>query len=287
MSSAAQAAEPWWALSYRTVARLRHWGLRGAAVLYLGLMIGLPVAAIINEGFGEGLRALRDAFAYPGATQAIILTLWTSTVAAVVNGLFGTMLAYVLVRYRFRGRQMLSAIVDLPLAIPTLVTGLMLRAVYSSTTPVGRALEGAGIKVVFARLGILLALCAVTLPFVVRAVQPVLLELDIAEEEAAQTLGASGWATFRRIVLPAIRPAIAVGALLTFARSLGELGAVFLLSGNMPGRTLTAPVLIYQMANQWKYDQAAAVSTLLFTIAFVVVLVTTRLARARTGEDAA
>jgi sulfate transport system permease protein len=248
-------------------------------------MIGLPVAAIIDKGFGEGLGALRDAFAYPGASEAIVLTLWTSTVAAIVNGVFGTMLAYALVRYRFRGRHMLSAIVDLPLAIPTLVTGVMLRALYAPTSPVGRVLEGAGIKVVFAQLGVLVALCTVTLPFVVRAVQPVLLELDIAEEEAAQTLGASGWATFRRIVLPAIRPAIAVGALLTFARAIGEIGAVILLSGNMPGRTLTAPVLIYQMANQWKYDQAAAVATLLFTVAFVVVLVTTRLARTRTCEE--
>jgi len=287
LSSAAQAAEPWWALSYRTVARLRHWGLRGAALLYLGLMIGLPVAAIVNEGFGKGLTAFRDAIAWPGGTQAIVLTLWTATLAAVVNGLFGTMLAYALVRYRFRGRQMLSAIVDLPLAIPTLVTGLMLRALYGSTSPVGRALEGVGIKVVFAQLGILLALCTVTLPFVVRAVQPVLLELDIAEEEAAQTLGASGWATFRRIVLPAIRPAIAVGALLTFARSIGEIGAVWLLSGNMPGRTLTAPVWIYQLAYQFKEDQAAAVATLLFTIAFVMVMVTTRLARTHTGAEQA
>lgn len=285
MSSAAQAVQARWAPSYRTVARLRHWGLRGAAVLYLALMIGLPVAAIIDKGFGEGLGALRDAFAYPGASEAIVLTLWTSTVAAIVNGVFGTMLAYALVRYRFRGRHMLSAIVDLPLAIPTLVTGVMLRALYAPTSPVGRVLEGAGIKVVFAQLGVLVALCTVTLPFVVRAVQPVLLELDIAEEEAAQTLGASGWATFRRIVLPAIRPAIAVGALLTFARAIGEIGAVILLSGNMPGRTLTAPVLIYQMANQWKYDQAAAVATLLFTVAFVVVLVTTRLARTRTCEE--
>jgi sulfate transport system permease protein len=287
MSSVARATEPWWALSYRTVARLRHWSLRGAAVLYLGVMIALPVAAIIDEGFASGLSSLRDAFAYPGATEAVVLTLWMSVAAAVVNAFFGTMLAYALVRYRFRGRQMLSAIVDLPLAIPTLVTGVMLRALYAPTSPVGRVLEGAGIKVVFAQLGILLALLVVTLPFVVRAVLPVLLELDVAEEEAAATLGASGWATFRKIVLPAIRPAIAAGALLTFARSLGEFGAVVILSGNITGRTLTAPVLIVQLYGQFKPDQAAAVATVLFAIAFAVVLITTRLARTHTGEDVA
>jgi sulfate transport system permease protein len=285
MSSAAQVAWPRWAPSYRTTARLRHWSLRGAAVLYLGLMIGLPMAVVIDKGFANGLTALREALAYPGATEAIVLTLWTSAIAVIVNALFGTMLAYALVRYRFRGRRFLSAIVDLPLAIPTLVTGVMLRALYGPTSPVGRALEGAGIKVVFAQLGILLALCIVTLPFVVRAVQPVLLELDVAEEEAAQTLGASGWTTFRRVVLPAIRPAIAAGALLTFARSIGEFGSIVIVSGNITGKTLTAPVLIFQLASQFKPDQAAAVASVLFAISFALVLLTTRLVRTRKEEE--
>jgi sulfate transport system permease protein len=157
----------------------------------------------------------------------------------------------------------------------------MLVALYGPASPIGRAMEGAGIEVVFARLGILLALLVVTLPFVVRAVQPVLLELDPAEEEAAQTLGASGWTTFRRIVLPAIRPAIAAGALLVFARSLGEFGSVVIVSGNITGRTLTAPVLIFQLASQFKPEQAAAVASVLFAISFGTVLITTRLARGR------
>lgn len=271
-------------MSYRTVARLRHWGLRGAAILYLGLMIALPVAAIIDEGFAGGLAALRDALATPGAAEAIRLTLVMAAATAVINALFGTLLAYVLVRYRFPGRNVLSAIVDLPLAIPTLVTGVMLVALYGPNSLIGGALEGVGIQVIFAQLGILLALLVVTLPFVVRAVQPVLLELDIAEEEAATTLGASGWTTFRRIVLPAIRPAIAAGALLTFARSLGEFGSVVIVSGNITGRTLTAPVFIFQLASQFKPDQAAAVSTVLFTISFVLVLITTRLVRSHRGE---
>jgi sulfate transport system permease protein len=139
--------------------------------------------------------------------------------------------------------------------------------------------------VVYAKLGILVALCVVTLPFVVRAVQPVLLELDPAEEEAAQTLGASGWTTFRKIVLPAIRPAIAAGALLVFARSLGEFGSIVLVSGNFPHKTLTAPYLIYTLASQFKPDQGAAVATVLFAISFVVVLVTTRLTRPQKGRE--
>ncbi len=285
MASAAETIERRRGLSYRTIARLRHGSLRGAAILYLGLMIALPVAALIDKGFAKGLTSLREALAYPGAKEAIILTLQTSAAAAIINALFGTMLAYALVRYRFRGRQLVSAIVDLPLAIPTLVTGLMLMALYGPNTALGEALAGVGIKVVFAKLGILLALCVVTLPFVVRAVQPVLLELDPAEEEAAQTLGASGWTTFRKIVLPAIRPAIAGGALLVFARSLGEFGSIVLVSGNMPFKTLTAPVLIYQLANQFKPDQAAAVAAVLFGISFVVVLVTTRLTRTQKGKE--
>lgn len=283
MASAVQTVERRWIPSSRTVARMRHWSLRGAAVLYLGLFIALPIAAILEKGFAGGLADLRAALATPGATEAILLTLFMAFLTAVINALFGTLLAYVLVRFRFLGRQVLSAIVDLPLAIPTLVTGVMLVVLYGPSTPIGRALAGAGIKVIFAQLGILLALLIVTLPFVVRAVQPVLLELDVAEEEAAATLGASGWTTFRKIVLPAIRPAIAAGALLTFARSLGEFGSVVVVSGNITGRTLTAPVLIVQLAGQFKPEQAAAVATVLFAIAFVVVLVTTRLVRTRTG----
>ncbi len=284
MASAAHAVERRWSLSSRTAARLRHWSLRTAAVAYLLLMIALPAAVVIHKGFARGLGDLRAALAYPGATGAIWLTLETSTAAAAINAVFGTLIAFVLVRFRFPGRRLLGALVDLPLAIPTLVTGVMLVALYGPNSPIGRTLEGVGIQVVFAQLGILLALLVVTLPFVVRAVQPVLLELDPVEEEAARTLGASGWTTFRRIVLPAIRPAIAAGALLVFARSLGEFGSVVIVSGNITGRTLTAPVLIFQLASQFKPEQAAAVASVLFAISFGTVLITTRLTRARKAE---
>lgn len=284
MASAAQTVQRKRVLRAPTATRLRHWSLRGAAVTYLVAMIVVPVAAIVSKGFAEGLDSFRAAMSSPGAWEAIRLTLVTSALAAIINAIFGTMLAYVLVRYRFRGRGVLSAIVDLPFAVPTLVTGVMLVAIYGPNTPIGKALGSVGIHVIFAQLGILLALCVVTLPFVVRTVQPVLLELDTAEEEAAQVLGASAWKTFRSVVMPAIRPAIAAGALLAFARGLGEFGSVVFVSGNITGRTLTAPVFIFQLANQFKPDEAAAVATMLFAASFVLVLVTNRLVRTERKE---
>jgi sulfate/thiosulfate transport system permease protein len=255
---------------------LGRWSLRAVAILYLGLFILLPVTAILERGFAGGLTNLRDALGSFGAWNAIRLTLIMATLAAVINGLLGTLLAYVLVRVRFPGRGVLSTIVDLPFAVPTLVAGVMLVALYGPNSAVGGWLEDQGVHIIFAPLGILLALLFVTLPLVVRSVQPVLLELDPAEEEAARVLGAGRWTTFRKVMLPALRPAIAAGALLTFARSLGEFGAIVFVSGNIPNKTLTAPVLITQLilANP---AQAAAVSALLFGLAFLLVLVTEKL----------
>ena len=287
MSSAAQTVQRprAWSVSSRTGTRIRQWSLRGAAIVYLGAMIALPVAAVIQAGFENGLGDLRDAVTSPGATQAIVLTLWMSAATALINAFFGTLIAFALVRFHFPGRGVLNAIVDLPLAVPTLVTGVMLLVLYGPSTPLGRALTGTPLQVVGAKFGILLALLVVTLPFVVRTVQPVLQELDIAEEEAAATLGARAWKTFRTVIFPAIRPAVMTGALLTFARSLGEFGSVVVVSGNITGRTLTAPVLISQLAGQFKPEQASAVATVLFLISFVVVLVTTRLMRTRKEES--
>jgi sulfate transport system permease protein len=258
-------------------AALGRYGLRGTALVYLGALVILPVVAIVAEGFGGGLSALGSALTTTGAVQAIVLTLVMATLTAIINGLFGTLLAYVLVRLRFPGRGVLSTIVDLPFAVPTLVAGVMLVALYGPNSPVGAFLQGMGIRVIFAQLGILLAMLFVTLPLVVRTVQPVLLELDPAEEEAARVLGARRWTTFRKVMLPALRPAIAAGALLAFARALGEFGAIVLVSGNITGRTLTAPVFIFQLTTQFRYAEAAAVSALLFGLSLVLVLVTERL----------
>ncbi|TMK21627.1 MAG: sulfate ABC transporter permease subunit CysT [Actinobacteria bacterium] len=263
--------------SQRTTAVLRHLALRGAAVVYLGLLVALPVLAVITKGFGDGLGTFRDAMATPAAWAAIRLTLWTSTVAAGLNAVMGTLLAWVLVRYRFPGRRLLSTLIDLPLAIPTLVTGVMILALYGPNSVFGRFLDDLGIRILFTPIAIVIALCTVTLPLVVRNVQPVLQELDTAEEEAAATLGAGPRTTFRRVVFPAIRSAVVAGTLLTFSRCLGEIGSVILVAGNIPKKTLTAPVFIFQLTSQFKPAEAAAVATLLFAISFVLVLVTSRL----------
>ena len=254
-----------------------RWGLRGIALLYLGLMIGLPIVAVIQRGFSGGFGYLRDAFQQPGARNALILTFVLAAITAVVNAVLGTTVAYVLVRYRFPGRGVLSTLVDIPFAIPTLVTGVMLVALYGPNSPVGGYLVAHGVHVIYARAGILLALLFITLPLVVRTVQPVLLELDLAEEEAARVLGASRWTTFRRVVLPAILPGITGGGLLTFARALGEFGSVVVVSGNLLNKTLTAPVFISQLIGGFKTNDAAAIATLLFAISFTVVLITERL----------
>jgi sulfate/thiosulfate transport system permease protein len=279
----------------RSRARLRpgaavgRYSLRGVAFLYLGLFILIPVAAVLQTGFSNGLDDLRAALNSFGARNAIELTLVMAALTAVINGVFGTLLAYIFVRMPFPGRDLLSTIVDLPFAVPTLVAGVMLVALYGPNSTVGGWLADHGIHVIFARLGILLALLFVTLPLVVRAVQPVLLELDLAEEEAARVLGAGSWTTFRKIVLPALRPAITAGALLVFARSMGEFGAIVFVSGNIPNQTLTAPVLISQLLNPTNYGssggpaEAAAVSSLLFGFSFVVVLVTERLSSRSSG----
>jgi sulfate transport system permease protein len=284
MSSAAtlgRGAVRW--VPHRTAAALRHLGLRGAALVYLGAMVIVPVAAVVTRGFGDGLASFSSALSDATAWPAIRLTLITSAAATVINGVMGTLLAWVLVRYRFAGRRVLSAVVDLPMAIPTLVTGLMLLSLCGPNSPIGRFLDRFDLQVAFTWVGILLALCVVTLPLVVRQVQPVLLEVDPAEEEAAATLGANAWLSFRKVVLPAIRPAIAGGALLTFARCIGEFGSVVLISGNRAGETLTAPVFIYQLANQFRPAEAAAIATLMFAISFVLVLVTARVLT-RTSE---
>jgi len=258
-----------------------RWALRSVAFLYLGLMVVVPLSAVAQKGFGGGLASLRDAFSQLGARQALVLTIEMAAAVAVLNAIFGTLMAYVLSRYRFPGRRVLSAVVDIPFAIPTLVTGVMLVALYGPNSPVGGLLLRHGVHVIFARLGILVALLFVTLPLVVRTVQPVLLEMDRAEEEAARSLGAGRVATFRRVVFPHLRSGIVAGGLLAFARALGEFGAVVIVSGNIINKTLTAPVLIAQLITGFKPEAAAAIGAILFGLSFVLVLVVERLVRRR------
>jgi sulfate/thiosulfate transport system permease protein len=281
--TAIQTQRPGGRARFRPGAAAGRWSLRAVALLYLALFILLPVAAILQRGFGTGLSNLTGALSSFGAWNAIKLTLIMAVLTAIINGGFGTLLAYVLVRFRFPGRSLLSTVVDLPFAVPTLVAGVMLGALYGPASPVGGWLEKHGIQIVDATPGILLALLFVTLPLVVRSVQPVLLELDPAEEEAARVLGAGQWTTFRKVVFPALRPAITAGSLQALARALGEYGAVVLVAGNIPNQTLTAPVFISGLITGAEPDEAAAVSALLFGLAFVIVVVTEKVSSRGSG----
>ncbi|HEY6065716.1 MAG TPA: sulfate ABC transporter permease subunit CysT [Thermoanaerobaculia bacterium] len=248
------------------------WGLRGAVLTYLGLMIVVPLAAVIERGFSGGLRAFSRELSNPVAFDALKLTVVAAAITAAVNLVLGTLTAWVLARYRFPGRGVLDSLVDMPFAIPTLVTGVMLVVLYGPTGILGGPLQSRGISVIFARPGIVLALLFVTYPFVIRAVQPVLLEAERYEEEAAFTLGASKWTNFRRIVLPAILPAAVSGALLTFARALGEFGSIVVVAGNIPRRTLTAPVYVYGEVEAHNERGASAMSVVLLALSFGLLL---------------
>jgi len=248
------------------------WGLRATAVLYLGFMVALPLAAIIRNGLADGLAAFRDDVTNPTAFGALKLTLISAVIVTIINAVMGTLTAYVLVRFRFPMKGLFNAMIDMPFAIPTLVTGVMLVALYGPQRTLGAWLSSHGIKVIFATPGIVLALLVITYPFVIRAVQPVLMEAEKGQEEAAYTLGASKWTTFRRVVLPAIAPAIITGSLLSFARALGEFGSVVVVAGNIPGVTLTAPVYLYGQIESQNQRGASAMSILLLALSFSLIV---------------
>ena len=249
-----------------------RWGLRVTAFLYLGFMVALPLATIIKNGVADGLPAFWGDVTNPTAFAALKLTLTTSIIITIINAVMGTLTAYVLVRFRFPGMGLLNTLIDMPFAIPTLVTGVMLVALYGPQRTVGAWLNAHGIQVIFATPGIVLALLVITYPFVIRAVQPVLMELEKGQEEAAYTLGASKWTTFRRVVLPAIAPALITGSLLCFARALGEFGSVVVVAGNIPGVTLTAPVYVYGQIESQNQRGASAMSILLLALSFTLIL---------------
>jgi sulfate/thiosulfate transport system permease protein len=249
-----------------------RWGLRGTAIAYLGLGVALPLLAVIERGFSAGLLEFWRFVTAPAAADALRLTLLMAAIMTAINVVFGVATAYVLARYEFPGRGLFNGLVDLPFSVPTLVTGLMLVVLYGPAGFLGRWLEGHGMKIIFAQPGILLALLFVCYPFVVRTVQPVLLGAERSEEEAAWTLGASRWRTFWRITLPEILPAIVTGALLCFARALGEFGSIVIVAGNIPGRTLTAPVYIFGEIESQNSRSASAVSIVLLAISFAMLL---------------
>jgi sulfate transport system permease protein len=259
------------------------WGLRLAAVGYIGAFVAVPVVVIIIQGFRGGLEAFVDALSSPAAVSAIVLTVWTSAIMTVINMVMGTITAFALVRYEFPGRDLLNTLVDLPFAVPTLVTGVMLVVLYGPQTFIGEFFDNLGLRIIFAPPGIVLALLFVGYPFVIRAVQPVLEVLDANQQEAARTLGASEWTIFRRIIFPVIRPAIIAGGLLSFARSLGEFGAIIIVSGNIPMRSQTATVYLYAQVEAGNLQAASAVSLVLVVIAVMTTLAIDRSGVRRRG----
>jgi sulfate transport system permease protein len=231
--------------------------------LWLSLIVLLPLAAVVarsvDAGFWEAVTSRQ-------ALSALRFTLLVSLVCAALQAVMGTVIAWVLVRDEFRGKGLVNALVDLPFALPTIVAGLTLLALYGRESPVG-------IDVSFTKAAVLLALLFVTLPFVVRSVQPVLLSLEREVEEAAASLGAGAWTTFRTVVLPALRPAILSGAALAFARAVGEFGSIVLISGNIPNDTQVSSVFIFKQLESDDLAGAAATSVVLLGVSLGVLLV--------------
>jgi sulfate/thiosulfate transport system permease protein len=264
-----------------------RWSLRAVALIWLGVMIALPLAVLFEHGLREGVMRFWAEITNPVALAAVRLTIFAAAVMTLINAVMGTLTAYVLVRYRFFGSRLFNSLIDLPFAIPTLVTGVMLVLLYGPQRTLGAWLEARGIQVIFARPGIVLALLFITYPFVIRTVQPVLMAIGREQEEAAWTLGASRWQTFTRVILPMITPAIVSGALLSFARALGEFGSIVVVAGNIPRSTLTAPVYVFGQVESQNQMGASAVSILLLAFSFALMLLVDWMHKKRGGEHVA
>lgn len=244
----------------------------GYTLLYLSLLLFVPLAALFLKTTALSWEAFWTTVTAPQVVAAYRLTFGTSFSAALVNAAFGLLVAWVLVRYSFPGKRLVDALVDLPFALPTAVAGISLTAVLAPNGWVGRFLAPLGIQAVFTPLGITIALVFIGLPFVVRMVQPVLEDLEKDVEEAAASLGATRWQTFRRIVMPAIFPPLLTGFALAFARALGEYGSVVFISGNMPFKTEIVPLLIMTKLEQYDYAGATAIAVVMLVVSFVLLL---------------
>ena len=254
--------------------------IRGAAILWISLIVLLPLAAVFSRGFSDGLGHFFDAITDKEAVAAIKLTLISSVIVVAINAVMGTLIAWVLVRDDFRGKRLLNSIIDLPFALPTIVASLVLLALYGPNSPIG-------VHAAYTRVAVVMALLFVTLPFVIRAVQPVLMEVDREMEEAAASLGAPNHRIFRSILLPNLTPAIIAGCALAFARAIGEFGSLVLLTGNVPFKTQAASVYIYGRVQTSDYSGAAAVSVLLLVIAVSVLFAINLFARWRSRHERA
>jgi sulfate transport system permease protein len=270
--------------TFETPAPTRPWrepsalpGFRGAfgfTLVYAGLIILLPLAALIARPWEHGVGGVMAAITQPRTLAALRLSFGAATAAALANVGFGLLIAWVLTRYDFPGRRILDALVDLPFALPTAVAGIALAALYGPNGPIGALLAPLGIKIAYTPTGVVVALLAVGLPFVVRTVQPVLIDLDAGLEEAAHTLGASRAATFLRVVAPALAPSLLTGFALAFARGAGEYGSVIFIAGNLPGVSEIAPLVIVTRLESYDYAGAAAVGLAMLAVSVLVLSMT-------------
>jgi sulfate/thiosulfate transport system permease protein len=244
----------------------------GFTVFYLCLIVLIPLAGLPIRTASMGWAAFWQTIADPRVLASYKVTFTTSFWAAAVNGVFGLIIAWVLVRYEFPGRRFVDAVVDLPFALPTAVAGITLTSLYTPRGWLGRPLAALGIPVAFTPAGITVALIFIGLPFVIRALQPVILELDLELEEAATSLGARRWQVIHRVILPYLLPAWLTGVALAFARAIGEYGSVVFISGNMPMRTEIAPLLIVTKLEQYDYAGATAVAFVMLLVSFALLL---------------
>lgn len=251
----------------------------GYTLVYLSLLILLPLGGMILKASELGFGQIIDIALGERSLAAFRVTFGASLLAAGINAFFGLIVAWILVRYSFPGKRFVDALVDLPFALPTAVAGITLATLYAGNGWLGQYIEPLGFKVAYTPLGIVVALTFITLPFVVRTLQPVIEDIETEVEEAAASLGASRWLTFRRIIFPAIFPALLTGFALAFARAVGEYGSVIFIAGNMPMVSEIAPLLIVIKLEQYDYAGAAAVGVAMLIIAFVMLLVLNLLQR--------
>ena len=244
----------------------------GYTLLYLSLIVLIPLSATFFKTFALTWPAFWGTVTSARVLASLRLSFGASLLAALANAVFGLLVAWVLVRYRFPGRRVIDALVDLPFALPTAVAGIALTAVYSKNGWLGGVLEPLGVKVAFTPLGVVVALTFIGLPFVVRTVQPVLEDFEAELEEAAATLGADRWQTFARVILPAVWPALLTGFTLAFARAVGEYGSVIFIAGNMPMVSEITPLLIVTKLEQYDYTGATAIAVVMLVISFALLL---------------
>lgn len=246
--------------------------LRSLSFFYIGILIILPIFALVAKAFEGGIHSLWVNISAPQALYSLRLTFLTAVVMSLVNIIAGTATAWVLVRYNFPLKNLMNSLIDLPFAIPTVVTGIMLVNLYGPNSFIGTLLGKYGIEIVFAKPGIILALLYVSFPFVIRTVQPVLIEMDLDMEEAAKTLGASSVTIFFRIVMPTLLPAILTGAALSFSRAIGEFGSIAIVAGNIPFKTQVASVYIYGELESYNQQGALGVSVVLLLCSFIILV---------------